>query len=117
MKEKLFYLLTGAVTGIANGLFGSGGGLLAVPMLEKIGLKAKSAHSTAIALTLPLSVISGFVYQKSGQIDFTEALKFVPFGLVGAFIGAKLLKKLANITIKKIFAAVMIAAGIRLFFR
>lgn len=115
--SKLYFPLLGAVTGITNGLFGSGGGMLAVPMLENADIKAKAAHATAIAVTLPLSVISGLIYFSKGGIDILSALKYVPLGIVGAAIGAKLLKKLANKTIKKIFSIVMIAAGIRLFFK
>ena len=35
-KGKVFYSFLGALTGFANGLFGSGGGIIAVPMLEKV---------------------------------------------------------------------------------
>lgn len=50
--------------------FGSGGGMIAVPMLEKGGSEAKKAHATSIAITLPLSIISGLVYFKGGSLDF-----------------------------------------------
>ena len=53
-KGKLYFSALGAATGIANGLFGSGGGIIAVPMLQKSGMKAKEAHAASLALTLPL---------------------------------------------------------------
>ncbi|NLZ46328.1 MAG: sulfite exporter TauE/SafE family protein [Clostridiales bacterium] len=117
MKNKFkrtYFAFLGIITGIANGLFGSGGGMLAVPMLEKAELEPKEAHSTAIAITLPLSIASGFIYFRGGSINILQALKFVPLGLLGAYIGAKLLKKLANIVVKRTFAIVMIIAGLRL---
>ena len=39
-------------------------------MLEKGGSEAKKAHATSIAITLPLSIISGLVYFKGGSLDF-----------------------------------------------
>lgn len=91
--------------------------MIAVPMLEKADIPAKNSHATAIAITLPLSVISGLIYLRKGGLDPVQAAKFIPLGLLGAAIGAKLLKKLANKVLIKIFSLVMIIAGIRLFFR
>ncbi len=59
-KGKLYFYIVGAVTGLCNGLFGSGGGIAAVPMLQKGGVDVKNSHATSLALTLPLSVISAF---------------------------------------------------------
>lgn len=107
----------GALVGIANGLFGSGGGIVAVPMLEYDKTEVKKAHATSIAITLPLSIISSFVYFSKGSIDIVYALKFIPFGIAGVFIGSKLMMKLSGITLKRIFGVVMIAFGIRLIMR
>ena len=107
----------GALVGIANGLFGSGGGIVAVPMLEYDKTEVKKAHATSIAITLPLSIISSFVYFSKGSIDIVYALKFIPFGIAVVFIGSKLMMKLSGITLKRIFGVVMIAFGIRLIMR
>ncbi len=115
--KRTFLYLTGALTGIANGLFGSGGGIVAVPMLEHDGVDVKKSHATSIAITLPLSVISGFIYFQKGSIDIIEALKFIPFGIFGVFVGTKLLLKLSGKTLKRLFGAVMIFFGIRLIMR
>lgn len=115
--KKYYFYITGFLVGIANGLFGSGGGMIAVPMLEKGGIEPKKAHASSIAITLALSVISGFVYFASGEIDIVTAAKFVPLGAVGAFVGAKLLKKFSDKNLHRIFGAIMIIAGIRMFFK
>lgn len=107
----------GALIGAANGLFGSGGGIVAVPMLEHDKTEVKQAHATSIAITLPLSIISGIVYFSKGSIDMVYALKFIPFGILGVIIGTKLLLKLSSIMLKRIFGAVMIFFGIRLLMR
>ena len=52
--KKLYFYILGAVTGICNGLFGSGGGIAAVPMLQKGGVDVKKSHATSLALTLSL---------------------------------------------------------------
>ncbi|MDE6148847.1 MAG: sulfite exporter TauE/SafE family protein [Ruminococcus sp.] len=107
----------GAFIGAANGMFGSGGGIVAVPMLEHDKTDVKKAHATSIAITLPLSIISSMVYFTKGSIDIIYALKFIPFGLAGVFLGTKLLMKLSNILLKRIFGVVMIIFGLRLIMR
>ena len=87
--------------------------MIAVPMLEKGGSEAKKAHATSIAITLPLSIISGLVYFKGGRLDFSQAVKFIPLGIVGAAVGAMLMKKLSNSLLKRIFGALMIRLGIQ----
>lgn len=117
INKKCFNALTGIAVGICNGFFGSGGGMIAVPMLEKGGSGAKKAHATSIAITLPLSVISGLVYFNGGSLDFSQAVKFIPLGIVGAAVGAMLMKKLSNSLLKRIFGALMIIAGVRIFMK
>lgn len=115
--KKHYFSFTGFLVGIANGLFGSGGGMIAVPMLEKSGMEAKKAHATSIAVTAALSAVSLLVYFSRNAFDLRSALKFVPPGLIGATVGAVILKKIANEKLKQIFGAVMIFAGILLIIR
>lgn len=112
--NKIKLLLCGIVIGSLTGFFGSGGGILAVPFLENTGLEPQNAHSTSIAITLPLSIISSFFYFNGGSLDISQALKYVPLGIIGALVGAKLLSKISGKLLRKIFAIVMIIAGVRL---
>lgn len=104
-------------TGLANGLFGSGGGMLAVVVLERIhGLETSKAHATALLVMLPLSVVSILVYLLRGAIDWAH-VPWVMLGMLpGSFIGAKLLGRLKSIWVDRVFCLLMLAAGLRLLF-
>ena len=68
MKTNYKTILIGAVTGFANGLFGSGGGTIVVPCMERfLGVEEHKAHATAIAIILPLSLLSIAFYKVSGK--------------------------------------------------
>lgn len=88
-----------------------------MPMLEKGGMEPKKAHATSIAVTLPLSVISGLFYFGGGNLRLTEAFKFIPLGAAGAAVGSLLMKRLSNKLLKRIFGALMIIAGLRIFMK
>jgi len=104
----------GLAVGIVNGLLGAGGGMLAVPLLKRSGLTTKESHSNAVGVILPLSIFSAILYLSSGRVDIMDAVPYIPGGLIGAFIGTKLLKKIPAKILKKLFSAFMIWAGIRL---
>ena len=53
---------TGILIGLLNGLFGAGGGIVAVTAFEKMGMPDKSSHATAVAVMIFLSAVSGFLY-------------------------------------------------------
>jgi len=78
----------GIAIGILNGFFGSGGGILAVALLEKKGLSPRQAHATSIALILPLSIISLGVYYLRGNLSLGQSLFFFVPALLGSVCGA-----------------------------
>lgn len=109
------YAAIGFITGAANGLFGSGGGTIAVPAMETLlGVEEHKAHATAISIILPLTVMSIFYYASNGHIDLLLSIKVVAGGLIGGYIGAKLLGKCPTSLLKKLFGIFMILAGIRM---
>ena len=117
MKNVKKYLLFGSVTGLLNGLFGSGGGVAAVLVLKKVfGLETKKAHASALMVIFPLSVISLIIYLFKAQIPITTALWTSGGGIIGGLVGARLLKKLSSLWVTRLFGIMMIAAAIRMFF-
>ncbi|MTI70937.1 MAG: sulfite exporter TauE/SafE family protein [Firmicutes bacterium] len=116
MKKINIKILTiGFLTGIINGLFGSGGGTIIVPSLVFIlGLEEHKAHATAISIILPLTLISTFIYFNNGMLNFKIATLVAAGGIIGGFTGAKLLKKIPSTLLRKIFGLFMIIAAIRM---
>lgn len=114
-KEKKVMLIIGAVIGFINGLFGGGGGMIAVPIFEKyLGYENKQAHATAIAVILPISLVTSLVYLLGGSFDFKIGLWCSAGVVLGGSLGAVLLSKLKSTLIGKIFALVMLISGIKL---
>ncbi len=116
-KSKKITPLTALLSfssGLINGLLGAGGGMITVPLLKKIGFSQKRAQENAIAVILPITLLSSIVYLLSSYVSITDPLPYIPGGILGAFIGTKFMKKLSGKTLRYIFAAFMLYAGVRL---
>lgn len=99
--------------GVANGLFGGGGGMLVIPIFTiLLGLEEKLAHSSAILTILPLSLVSGIVYIIQGNFTVPNGLWVGGGVIIGGLIGTFLMKKLSNNVLKIVFYTLMIVAGV-----
>ena len=114
LARKVGAALLAVLSGVANGLFGGGGGMLVVPALGKcLKLEEKKAHATAIAVMMPLSLVSGIVYTLRGIYDLSLALSVGAGAAVGGAIGALMLKNVPKGVLSFLFNGIMIYAGIR----
>ncbi|MBQ8658447.1 MAG: sulfite exporter TauE/SafE family protein [Clostridia bacterium] len=115
-KINVRRIFCGTLVGAANSLFGGGGGMLAVPLLEKTGLSEKEAHATAILVILPVSAFSFLLYLFKGMYDFSVLIPTAIGVSAGGFLGARLLGKLPVKFVNPIFAALQLFAGLWLIF-
>lgn len=116
MKKFCKYALSFTV-GVINVLFGAGGGIIAVSLFKAQNLSQKKAQASAVCLILPISLLSAIMYYRGGFLNVSEAVKYIPFGLIGAVIGTRLLGKLPDKALKIIFCVFMIYSGVRLLMR
>ena len=117
MKKKTLYsVIFGFFIGVVNGFLGAGGGMLAVPALKFSGIDEKDAHRNAVAVILPLTLFSAILYLFRGSVSLSDALPFLPGGLLGALIGTFIMKKISNVWLARIFGGFMIFAGVRMLF-
>lgn len=105
MKQKGKYLVSGALAGAVNGLFGGGGGIpLAVLLRKWAGLPDKTALATCVAAVLPLCVVSAVVYALRGALPVREALPYLLGGLAGGFVGGKVFRAVSGLWLRRAFA-------------
>ena len=79
--------LGGFFVGIVNSLLGAGGGMLAVPLLQKSNLTQTQAHASSIAVIFPLSLLSSVLYVTSGKVALMQAVPYFPVAVIGAIAG------------------------------
>ena len=115
--KKVYKYLAGFVIGVINSLIGACGGIITVALLKKDGMDQTQAHANAVAIILPLTVISALFYIFNGYVALMDSLIFLPGGIIGAAAGGILLPKIPKKILKNIFALFIIWAGIRMIIR
>lgn len=114
LKKNILYCISGFAAGIINGLLGAAGGMILVPMMNKIGIKAKKSHANSVIVILIISIFSAVLYLSRNFVKIEDVYPYILFGVIGSLIGAVLLTKIKDLWIKKIFALLMIWAAVRL---
>ena len=95
MKNIVIKIIIGFIAGIISGLFATGGGMIIVPaFIYFLNMEDRKARATSIFCILPMVITSSFFYYKSDFIDWKISILCAIGGLIGGYIGAKLLKKI-----------------------
>ena len=112
-------LVVGVCAGICAGMFGIGGGLIIVPALVLFyGLTQHAAVGTSLgAILLPVGALSAYVYWKNGNLNVTYSLLIAAGLLIGAYIGAKLVQPVSDVTLRRMFASFLVIVALRMFWQ
>ena len=114
MKSSVKYAVSGALAGAVNGLFGGGGGMVLVPLLDGwCKVEGKKAFATCVAAILPLCAVSGAVYLFRGEFDWMAAVPYFISGLAGGIVGGRLFRRVSVKWLRGLFAAFLIYGGVR----
>lgn len=114
MKEKAKYGVTGGLAGLANGLFGAGGGMFLVPLFTRWSkLEERKAFATSVAVILPLSLVSAGIYWFKGALDLSAAWPYLLGGLMGGFLSGKIFQRVSLTLLRRAFGLFLLYGGIR----
>ncbi len=116
----LAMLATGCVAGVLAGLFGIGGGIVIVPVLEVVlglvgvdpAIRMHVAVATSLATIIPTSISSARAHHRRGAVDVEIVKRWAVFVLVGALLGAWIASQVHSRVLAAVFAtlALLVAA-------
>lgn len=113
MQLYLICALVGALAGIVAGLCGVGGGLFMVPAFV---IALHMEQKTAVATSLAIIIVTAFVatVRNTGNllVDWKVVAATALASAVTVWFAADWLKKMSNLSLTRIFAALMIAMGV-----
>jgi uncharacterized membrane protein YfcA len=110
-KREIYSTVLGLIAGFSSGLLGIGGGVVMVPILVTIGkMPMHKAVATSMFIMIFTSIAGAGVKFTQGQTHPDLAL-FLIIGIVlGAQVGARLVKRVNTIHLQRIFGFMMIVA-------
>ena len=83
------YLVFGAALGTLGGLFGIGGGLIAIPLLGVLfGLDQQIAQGSALVMVVPNVMLALWRYHQRNKIELHHALPLASMGFCFAWLGS-----------------------------
>ena len=115
-------LATGCVAGVLAGLFGVGGGIVIVPVLElalgflgvDAAIRMHIAVATSLAVIIPTSLASARAHAARGAVDFNVVRRWAPFVLAGAVAGAWLASQFHSRVLSAVFATLALLVALKL---
>jgi len=114
-------LATGCVAGVMAGLFGIGGGIVIVPVLElSLGLvgvdpaiRMHVAVGTSLATIIPTSLSSARAHHQRQAVDMTIVKRWAAFVLIGALAGAWIAAQVHSRVLAIVFATLALLVALR----
>ena len=114
MDSKIPARIAGGAAGLANGLFGGGGGMVFLPILSRFGgLEQRKLYATCVGVSFPVCAVSAGVCLWRGGVSWGTALPYLAGGLIGGALGGKLYGKVSTKRLKWLFAAFLFYAGVK----
>ena len=122
VMRNIAVFLCAFAAGMIGGLFGTGGGILIVFLFSKIYAKSheydkKDCFAMTVAAVTMLSMVSLISYIQKGVIQTADIIPIMIPAALGGITGAFLLEKIKNSVLQKLFAALVIYAGLSMLFR
>ena len=108
----------GIGAGLLSGMFGLGGGIIIVPgLMFAFKMDQRRAHGTSLGGVFLISCASFLTYWKHDEVNWHIVLWLALGSVFGSLIGARLLATLSKRTLTISFIAVLVIAGVRMFFK
>ena len=114
-KQLLQGVAIGLIAGLASGYVGVGGGFIMVPlMLSIIGIPMRKASGTSLIAVMILAIPGVIEQGIIGNINYLAGIAVVIGTIPGAVIGAKLVTKVPERTLRLLFGCFLIVAAVML---
>ncbi len=111
------FVALGILTGIGASFTGLGGGFLMVPLLLFLGFSAQKTVGTSFLAILVISISALVAHNKLANVDYRVGLMLGAGGVIGAQFGARLVEHVSTAQFKRIFAFILVALALYLFFK
>jgi len=117
-QQIIILVIIGLAAGFLGGMVGIGGGIIIVPALVFfMAFSQHQAQGTSLSMMLlPVGIFAVINYYKRGFVDVRYALLLGLGFTIGGYLGSRLSLGIAQDTVKKVFALLMIIVAFKMLF-
>jgi uncharacterized membrane protein YfcA len=106
-------VLLGVALGLAGGLLGIGGGLIAIPILGYLyGMDQHLAQGTALVMIAPNLLVGFLRYHQRHRIELRPVAAMSALSMLATFAAAKFAARIPSAQLQTAFASFLIVLGI-----
>lgn len=117
MPGFLIAIASGMAVGTLSGLVGIGGGILLVPVLLYIfKVDMHIAVGTSLMTIIPTTLMGSMIHFQKGNVDWRLGLVIAIGALGGAIVGSMTSTLIPAVTLKKIFAIILLVMSLKVVF-
>ena len=111
-NQLLIGVAIGLGAGVASGYVGVGGGFIMVPlMLSLVGISMRQASGTSLIAVMILAIPGVIEQALLGNINYLAGIAISIGSIPGAIIGARLVQRVPERTLRFIFGGFLIVAA------
>ena len=113
---------TGMVAGVLSGLFGVGGGIILVPVLDyslgftnlPVDMKMHVAIATSLAVVTFTTLSSSYAHYKKGSTDLDLIRRWGPFIVFGSLCGISIAAVSSSLILSTVFGVMTLLVAIKM---
>lgn len=107
-------VLVGAAAGAVNGLFGAGGGMILVPLLQiLVKLEDSDVFPVSISIMLPICLVSLLFYSLHSPLPWAASLPYLIGSAAGGILAGIFGKKIPTLWLHRVLGIFIIWGGWR----
>ena len=114
LKKPWGVTIAGAAAGFVNGLFGAGGGMLLVPLLQLLtDAKEDQVFPASVSIIMPICIVSLSVRALQSPLPIADALPYLLGGILGGLAAGLTDGKIPTKWLHRALGALIIWGGLQ----
>lgn len=107
-------ILSGAIAGVVTGVFGSGGGMILVPLLSVFcGISEESLFPVSLCVMLPICLCTTVVLVSNTDFVLVSAFPYMIGSILGGIVAGTIGHKIQGKWLHGLFGIFILWGGIR----
>ena len=109
-RHRIGLVLAAAASAAVNGIFGTGGGMVLVPLLGLLKLPREQVFPTCVSIVLPFCIISLLV---GGSLPLADAAGYLPGAVMGGLLAGRFGDQIPAKWLHRGLGALILFGGVR----